>query len=753
MDEEDIKRIQENLRRLIAADKPESVIQSYLRDEGFDSAEAWRSAQAAGHTVPQGSLLGGAARAPSDRSRAASNRASNEPMTLREATRVAAAGVVPGWSDEVIGRIRSISPNQTYREAVADEREALASGRSKAGAGFIEFGSGMLTGAGATSLAARATGMGGRIARGVLGMPTGAPQTAAGAAGTGARVGATAGAAAGSGSRDDGSLGDRMTGGVVGAGVGGLLGALMGGGTTAAMNRVRPDLDATDIRTAFGADTPEARRAVRETAESFRLGERNARAELARIEGGDIAPDYPLNVADVGGPATRTQLARTDIASRGGPAAERIERTLTERSGELPAREAEAITRATGRRVGSTEARLAELETQRKAVNDLMYGRARTAARGRTITTTPTLREAFQSKDVQAIVRGVQTRMQEGARSGRLATGETFKSPYVNRAKGKTPKPRPGSIVSDKAPVLEIKGDLDPVTLSEISRRLGERFKKLQNAGDNVRASDIARFKRAIDDELNAIPEFAEANALSTRFHEYGRALEAGQKMNARMGEPDFRFQTDGWRGQAPLPVPADVAADVARITGLKEGSLPGAWGEFTRGAQAARVTNALNRTGLAPTNDNVRAVEELIFGAGPAAQMRAARELEGEMEKTVRASPSARGRFQRTGDASGHEQAARGSFIRDLFYGVNSPRLGASLALGDLARLGVYKTAAPTQAQLAAEATGLLATGEQRNALLRLIGQTQDQLDTPVRRGLFGALTYGAGGYPDSPR
>src|SRR5690606_444684 len=97
---------------------------------------------------------------------------------LREATRLAAAGVLPGVSDEVIGALRGILPGgRTPAEAIDEERAILASGRSKAGSGLLEFGAGFLPGIGAANMAVKGTGIVARGARGLLGLNRSAPAT------------------------------------------------------------------------------------------------------------------------------------------------------------------------------------------------------------------------------------------------------------------------------------------------------------------------------------------------------------------------------------------------------------------------------------------------------------------------------------------------------------------------------------------------------------------------------------------------
>jgi molybdopterin converting factor small subunit len=643
----------------------------------------------------------------------------------------------------------------TYGEAVAREREALASGRKKAGSGLIELATGLATGYGAGRVIAGGTGAAVNLAQKFTGLGRAAPQTTGAAISAGARTGGSVGTIIGAGQADGGGLMDRVRGAAAGGAFGATAGALTGGLLNYGLNKAMPtQLDPTDIRTVFGAESKDATRAVGQTAETVRRSGRTVDDIEARLGGGDIEPELPLNVADVIGDAGRVQLRQVDQLAMGSDVSETIGRTLNERTAASASRQARSIERATGRTTQAPSRVIRGIREEKRAVDDVMFARARAAARTRPKpATTKELAEVFQSPEVAKTVRAVESRMRDGTRSGRLGPDEKFVSPYVSRAKGNAPKPVPGRITSSAPKRLEVQANQDPNTLVEISRRLGERAEKARRAGNTTAASDLTRFKATIDRTLEDIPEFAQANALSKRYHDRMRATEAGFKRGATSSKMQMADEAAEWRGGA-LPVPVDAQAAIAAKLGRPLTAVPEAFEDFSRGTQVKRVIQVRKRGSAAPPNQELKDLDELAFGPGPAAQISASNAAELEMARTAASSPSARGQLAGATSNEAIEGArAAGNVGRHLMLGTANPQLGAGLTAMDVIRLGLLKAARPGQAQLAAEGRGLLATDEARDAMFRLVRQHTASKDTPVRRGLFDASLYAAPGLREPNR
>jgi hypothetical protein len=783
----EIQRILADIQRIADQGGVAKDILAYLRGSGFSGTDEqvtrqWRVSLNAGRPVPASSPLltdptvsrrmelGAMERDPTrspmtdpavrtDATRVApeaeQERVRRAPPTVKDVLRLGAAGALPGVSDEVEGRLYSLSPNLTYEQAVAQARSGLDEARKTQFATLIELAAGLGTG---TAIATPIKGVG-IVARGaravqrpfqaVTGLTKGMPQTATAALAQGVRTGIPVGliAGAGAGTNPDPSMWDRAEDAGIGGVAGGLLGGLFGLGAQQVLSRAtRPNLAIDDIIRAFGEDSPEARRAIRELAETSRRGGRTGADVQARL---DAAPETPLFEVDALGDAGRVHLRHVDQMAAGTDAAEQAGRTLQGRAQQVPARMAGGVEAASGRVTRAPAAVERALREEKSALDDILFERAREAARQRgPVRATPELKEGLMDPNVQKAVLETREAMETLRRGGR-STHE-FVDPYLYRAG----KPR------TQRWIIGVKNDLDPATLDHASRRVGSRIDALQSktnvdGRDATTAAGLGGIRDRIRGSLDEIPEFAEANLLSHRMNERLRALDAGYSRGVTGSGLQMADEVAPWQAMTPLDLPPDIAAEASARLGRPLTALPSPMDDYTAGAQARRVDRLRRSSPQTAVGSAGKQADLDALAFGPEGQQTIGRigRQEGEVLRTTHSSPSARGQLNaaaHVNEALENAQAL-GSAGRHAGLAVWNPKLGVALGAMDILRLGAIRATRPSERQLAAEFRGLLAPrGGPAESVNRLIDQTRRQLDTPLHSGLFNASLYGGVGIAD---
>jgi hypothetical protein len=299
--------------------------------------------------------------------------------------------------------------------------------------------------------------------------------------------------------------------------------------------------------------------------------------------------------------------------------------------------------------------------------------------------------------------------------------------------------------VNAKNEIIGVNDYLDPNTLAQLSRRLGDAREAAATTAGNKRLSRApASVKNQIDALLENIPTFKEANALSSHMHTRIRAAEEGYQrgVNGKTGALT-KAKREYSKGAPPLP--ADVRKLLAgpdappELAGRK--GFGSAWSDYEAGAQSARVDPlAMGRNPkVVPSRDAA------LFGPDAAAKIQAADEAEAIMARTELASPTTQNRVAPSRGMTPEQQAVDLGTLaaRDL------TRFGGTakgLLLGgvDIARsLGRYGVPASPE-RMATMMQGAMAPAA---PTLNLIDQLRAASNTPTRRGLIGGAGYMAGG------
>lgn len=716
-DMDELDEIFANIQKLKDAGLPFSEAERYLKSVGYNSAAEFKTAYDA------------AAKAAGPRIASPIDRL-NEGPGMAETLRLAAAGIAPGVSDEIVGAVRgAVLPGETVGEGIDAERAALAEARAKPGAGAIEFGAGVV-GVGKLAQAKKIPG----ALRTLLGLGKSAPATIPQGIVQGLRTGAVTGAVAGAGSKDDGSLMERLAGGAVGSVVGGGLGGFVGGAIPALTNRFAPpQLDQTKMQNVFGRDLPpeDALSATRTLSDQARRGQVSM-SPVGRQTG------QPRILAD-DSPIFRHELRQAEGMDRVGAETKANKAFFTDRATERGPRRAARIERETGRAVRVSPAEYVDqLKAEKNQIDDAMFARARAQARETGVGipfTSLDDKAMLTAPEVVQIVDGLADDMDRMRRSGRLAKEDRFVDPFLRNAKGK---------------VTGVKPAVDPTTLDVISRRLGEVARATRDAGDANKAADFFAFKSRFDTQLDAVPAFGEARAASAQMNRRIEAAEFGASpgREARLPE-DITSTTAEWQRTPALRLPPEVA----KATGIKDVASP--FTDFQTTFQKFRQGQVLNQTGV-KLPPGGRQVEELVFGKKPAKRLRAADVSEADMALTEAASPAFRGRVAgNTTEAQAANADQRSAFqsLRDALR--FRDETGASLGAANVGASIIRRLGQPTRGEVTGLMRGLRAgqQGPQQLAdMLSLIQQTRQSTDTPFRRGLFDALTFTAGSSTDRP-
>lgn len=694
---------------------------------------------------PDTALYGPPRAISSDASRMAGSSGTGK-MTWEQAMRAAAAGVLPGISDEVIGFLRAAKNKgkpfaELFADAVGDERRILDEARTMAGSGVLENLSALASGIGLTKLATKGVPVVSKVADFLVGGvgKGGAPSSLLGGVGQGAKAGARVGAIAGAGNADDGSALDRIFGGAIGAVAGGTVGGLAGGTLTAAANRVAPaQLNAADAAQVFAPGTPV--KAQRQAIGALSDAQRDAGVseEAARRAAAALGPEGVY--ADVGGVKVLNAVKDMDALSqtRGGEAGRIAKERLAPRAQERPARRADAIPAATGRPTPSFPDYIDKLKAQKSALDDIMFGRFRQAAEAKGPTRVARLRTPDQLK---------KTLKDPKFFNAAVKLEEEMVSNEAAGVAGRYISPFKPVLDGDGVPTgeFEVKDFLDPVTLSELSRVLGGMREEAYAVAGNARlARAPAAAKQQIDDLLSTIPEFKEANALSKHMHTRIKAAEEGYQRGVGGKEGALTKAKRVYSQPAP-PIPRDVQKILAgpdappELAGRR--SLGPAWSDFEAGAQSARVDPLV----LGRNPKVVPSRDATLFGPDAAAKIQAADEAEAIMARTELASPTTQNRVAPSRGMTPEQQAVDLGTLaaRDL------TRFGGTakgLLLGgvDIARsLGRYGVPASPE-RMATMMQGAMGAP---TPTLNLIDQLRAASNTPMRRGLLGGSGYAAGG------
>lgn len=728
----ELQRLSENLKRMAAAGAKPADMDAYLKSEGVSRAQYSAS-------VDVGRLLRQDEMAASFR-----NGQEGKPaMTGSEMARVMAAGLLPGFSDEVIGVVAGmLDGNRSIGEAQADEKNLLSQARSKEGSTALEMLTGFATGTGLAKLATKGI-PGLSRAASILtgGLGGGAPASVMGGIAQGAKSGAIVGGISGAGEAE-GNLFDRAIGGLKGAAGGVVLGGTMGGAVTGASNLANPArFNPADVSQVFPLETPAGvqRKAVSELSDAMQRGGVDvgkARTSAAAMERGGVKP----LLADVGGPSMQGDITTLDRLSqtRGAGAADAFDAALTARADERGTRLAQAIPAATGRPTPAFPDYVEKLKAQKRALDDLMFSRARkeaaTYVKGNGRFETPkALRTALADPAFAAKVDALEATMNRGRASGRLSPGETFKQVFTEDADGNR----------------VVKDFLDPITLESLSRDLGETASKSYKAGENAAGKDFVNVKRQIDALLENIPSFKEANALSKHMHTRIQAAEEGYQKALR-GKPGAVEAAKSKYGKAAPKIPSDVrkllaGPDAPPELAGRSGFGP-AWSDYQAGAQTARVDPLVTAIDQTKVNKVVAPSRDAeLFGAAEGARIQDARRAETQAARTEMMSPTAQGMISPERGVSAEQRAieaaaAGGKYLTRFGGGPTGLGLAAIDMAGRAARYGVPMSAD----KMTAIAQG--AMGGARPAL-NLIDQIRAASDTPMRRGLLGGTGFTMGG------
>lgn len=734
----ELERISENLKRLVAAKAAPADLDAYLKSEGVSRARYAAS-------VDVGRLL-------RDDEVASQFRGTGEGkpmMTGSEMARVMAAGILPGFSDEVIGAVAGmLDGNRSIAEATANEREILASARSKEGSTGLEILTGLATGVGLTKLAAKGI-PGLSRAASILtgGVSKGAPASVLGGVGQGVKSGTIVGTIAGAGNADGGNLWDRAVGGLQGAAGGAILGGTLGGVFTYGGNKLFPaQLDPTDAAQVFPLGTPAKvqREAAQELSDAMHRGGVDvpgAQASAAAMQRGGVAP----MLGDVAGPSLQGDITTIDRLSqtRGAGASNALKDGLVPRELERSTRRAGAVANATGRPTPSFPEYIDKLKAQKRALDDIMFGRFRVAAEAKGPMRAGRLRTPDQLK---------KTLMDPKFFNAAVKLEEEMVSNQAAGVAGKYVSPFRPVLDGEGVPTgeFEVKDFLDPVTLSELSRVLGGMREEAYAAAGNARlARAPAAAKQQIDDLLSTIPSFKEANALSARMNQRIEAAEQGYK-RALNGKPGALEADKAKYGGKAIPLPKDVRVLLAGPDAPPElagrTSLGPAWSDYEAGAQSARVDPLLMAKNPTKANAVVAPSRDAaLFGQSAADRIQVADDAEAAAARFAQSSPTAQGRINPVRGVSPEDRAIEGASAASKYLmrfggGPTGVGLAAVDAAGRAARYGFPMSAE----RMTAIAQGAVAPAA---PALNLIDQIRAASNTPARRGLLGGLGYTTGG------
>lgn len=736
----ELERISENLKRLAAGKATPAQLEAYLQSEGMSRAQYSASVDA-GRLIPRHEL------APQFRGGAAGN----PEMTAGEMGRVMAAGLLPGFSDEVIGVVAGLlDGNRSIADATADERNILASARAKGGSTALEMLTGFATGTGLAKLATKGI-PGLSRAASILtgGLAKGAPASVLGGIGQGAKSGGTVGAIAGAGNADGGNLWDRAVGALKGGAGGAAVGGLAAGLITLGANMVNPaNFNQADITRIFpeGVSPRDQRRAVGELSDAMRRGGvevPDARAAAASMQAGGVNP----MLADVGGSSMQGDMTLLDqfAQTRGGGVSKVFEKTLVPRELERSTRRAAAIPAATGRPTPSFPDYVEKLKAQKRALDDIMFARARREAETYVRTngrfeTPKELADALKNPAFAAHVDQLEAGMERGRASTRLGATEKFKNIFETEN---------GAFLLDDNGDRIVKKYLDPITLANLSHDLGETSTAAYAAKQGALGKDFGNVKKMTDRLLDEIPTFREANAVSRRMNQRIEAAEEGYK-RAVSGKPGAVTSSRKKYSEPKIELPKDVqkllASEEAPEILRGRRSLGPAWSDYEAGAQSARVDPLL--TAKNPTRANAVVApsrDQLLFGPEAAAKIQLSDEAEAMAARTAAMSPSAQGRIAPNRGITPEQRA-----METVTAGVRSPIRfgggGTGVVLGIIdAGSRAMRFGVPMSPQ---RMTGI-AHGMAGDAApaLNLIDQIRAASNTPVRRGLLGGSGFMAGG------
>lgn len=767
MDEE-LRKILENLQRIRDGGGSLADAEEYLRAEGFQSMEHWNLSQRVGRFVsPDSPLMAGMVRSDALRNAPRSEQLAAKAarnLTLGDAARLATSGVIPGWGDNLIAMVRAgVDPNLTYEEALKQEGDSLAAARAKDFATTLELGAGLLTAVGAEVALAKAGGKVANVVKALTGFGQGAPRSVIAGTGQGARIGAFYGAMQGSGD-SSGDVWDRLLATGSRAAIGGAAGGLLSAGGTAIMGK--PALDPSDMTSLFGTSStiPAGARAgaVRDLAALTERQGINPAAERATAFR-DVPPEVrlPTVAADFLGPEARGRLRQVGPEAPV-PVQRQTAKPLVERARTRPERSGRAVETIAGRTPQVKDEVLPALTAERRAVNDVMYQRARDAAAARGNTralTSPEIQTSLQNPEVVKAVEKVRARMQDATRRGTAHPDEVFVDPYLRDDKGriiyKTNR------AGEKLPQLRPFQQQDPTTIYNVAQELGQRAERFMRTGKALEAKPLQEIKSIFDREVVAVnPELVEANHIAHLLRERERAAELA--LRPRTGtRAAYERAVEPWRAMGDIPIPADARAAVGARLGRPGpvASVPGPMAAFSDAAQVRRVGDVAKvykegRPGDAPPYLG-DALDEVAFGPTARRRMNRFTDLEALAAQTEQTNPWVQqtlrpdvapaaadavrlgSRLARDfGNTAGNPAGTRG-----ILYGVAD--VGNALA----ARMG---RVSPEQA------AGLLTAGyaprqAQQNALFRMIQQTNTGYNTPGRR-LFGPVAGLLGGQAEIP-
>lgn len=804
MDEE-LVRIYNNLRVIANAKGGTDLAEEYLRSEGYDGAAAFsqavsvydKGASAMGQPTiqEQATTRGGQRRfdpthikaptTPADNTMPGElfnwghpgQRPENVPASPREARRLFASGVLPGWSDEVLGTIRGVLGDETIPEAIDAERQLLYQGRGTdgslkyealgAGAGIAAtMGAGALlqTAARAPTVAARAPGLA-RALEGAGGLMQGSnlEPTLGKAAVRSAKIGGISGLLAGSGEADGGDIWDRGWGGVKGGLLGGTIGSVTGGSGHKALQAFdeTPAVAgvAAQLRQHFGAGVDPALITARHLADAGLPDTREARRALAHYAGtlreagkttADVAAQVPLFrntpgvVADATGGAGRRAVAEVDDLASGTPLAEAIGETLADRSAGAPARRPSQIQSATRAQTVTPDTWAETYAKERSAVNNAMYSRARAANKGRRIETTDDLRRVLSSEEVQKAEKRIQNSWQGSGRySDMYGQDETRQSLYVHRAAGKKAKPKAGQLLREGKAPPEVKSALDPTTASALSLELGEQAARAKRKGNLELHKRLQSFKKTLDGAIEQFnPKLIEANKVARQLRNQDRAYQRAFKKS----DTDTPRVAEEWSkryDQKPIRLPKDAAAAASDALGYKYGSVASPKTAAAKAAQA-KLEQITTQADL-----GVRPATKVPLGTKHYLGEHAERELlrtqkaERAMQQTAAASPTAAGTLGVPQDSPSRNYFRLWSSAHG-----GGGRGGISANVGGLLEAVGDKMFAPSDEALARRWDILstpLSTGRTQG-LLNAVDISNRQLGKPIRRGLMNAAAWGTG-------
>lgn len=735
----ELQRLSENLKRMAAAGAKPADMDAYLKSEGVSRAQYSAS-------VDVGRLLRQDEMAASFR-----NGQEGKPaMTGSEMARVMAAGLLPGFSDEVIGVVAGLlDGNRSIGEAQADEKNLLSRARSKEGSTALEMLTGFATGTGLAKLATKGI-PGLSRAASILtgGLGGGAPASVMGGIAQGAKSGAIVGGISGAGEAE-GNLFDRaiggLKGGAMGVGVGGLASGLIVGGA----NLLDPaNFNQADITQLFpdGVPARTAQKVVGELSDAMRRGGKGVDDARRAAAGMQAAGVNPL-LADVGGTAMQGDISLIDALAqtRGAEASNVYKGALVPREQGRAGRRAAAVASATERPTPSYVDYVEKLEAQKTALDNIMFDRFRqeagTYAAGRGWLKTPAqVKTMLEDPKFMEAAFKLEQEMASDAATGVLGPREAFVSPY-------RPLTSDGKIIG-----YEVKDKLHAVTLSRLARVFGDMKEEAFAVAGNKRLGRApAAAKQMIDDMLERIPSYKEANRVSRRMHQRIEAVKQGYT-RAMIDEPSAISATQRKYDGPTIALPKDVrdflasgSDDVPEVLRGRNAIGP-AKSDYEAGAQAARVKPIRRAKDPIKMNTVVGPeTDQLLFGPEAAARIQASDEAEAMAARTAQSSPSAQNRIAPNKGTSPEQRAIDGAtaaFRPAVRFQGNATgiALGAMDAASRAARFGV---------PMSPERMAGIARGQMTPAgpALNLIDQIRAASDTPMRRGLLGGTGFTMGG------